>query len=377
MNTPSDTSILESVLATFDLVTLTKPSGSELSSLQPTTSLPSWFTAIFTSPSTLSSTSPFLEDFLLGAASDCWHGDQKQVRSGIWQENDSDNSPHFFQATALTDSRRDILVISRVNERHQREQNFIQHAHDVSLHQRRLAKERERKEILLDCIINDLSSPLTTILMNIQHVEQQTERPDLRDALSRAKKQADRQRELIHSIAHNFDSELSAFEPLLLTQNHGVPIAKLAAEMLDAVKLQAESKNISLKLIPDPSQLASLTVLAEASHLARVFDNLLNSALQRSPENTTLTLTIEANDSHVTVSLHDQATTITPETKARLLDPFLPSTTNSPLSLYFCKMALELWGGSLSLDTPADGGNLFSFQLQKHRPPSPPKSPNP
>ncbi|MEZ5432479.1 MAG: hypothetical protein R3F31_15125 [Verrucomicrobiales bacterium] len=44
-------------------------------------------------------------------------------------------------------------------------------------------RKKSKKEILLDCIVHDLSGPLATILMNLQHVSRQMERQDLREGV--------------------------------------------------------------------------------------------------------------------------------------------------------------------------------------------------
>jgi len=156
--------ILKAAVRTLDLAVLARSTGSSVKDFILSGPTPPWFEATFGSPTDISEESPFLEDFIAGSGNDCWQGDGLEERSELWQENSRDDQLHYFQATALREGEFDILIISNVTERYQQDQKYLQHVHNTSLHQRKLEKEHEKRQILLDCIIRELGSPVSTIL---------------------------------------------------------------------------------------------------------------------------------------------------------------------------------------------------------------------
>lgn len=383
-NDQSDQRIVESVLENLDLAVLTRPGESKHGSFRLIGRAPDWFASCFGSEEAMLERSAFLDDFVRGAASDCWKAAGGMERSGIWEESAAEGTSKFFEARALNRGGEEVLVLALADERHARERELIQHAHDEALDQRRLAREREKKEILLDCIVHDLSSPLSTVLMNIQHVERQLDRDDLRQALLRAETQAERQRALILSIANAFASDLSSFEPVLLARSEGVDIGSIACVMLDAFQLTAEKQRVRIDLDIDSAIVECLQVVGEGEHLTRVFDNLLTNALRRSSADDTITVKIRARDGHVRTTVEDEGAAITGEMRKQIFVPFARrdggtgfaaadeenEDTNAEdrygLGLYFCKMTVELWGGSIGVDAPTGGGNRFWFELPEH-----------
>jgi signal transduction histidine kinase len=354
---------------------------------------PAWFSACFGSARDALGRSAFLEDFVSGPAGDCWSAEGAEgadgVSSGIWEESTAGGMPRYFEARALKCGLEEILVIALADERHRRERAYVQHAHDEALQQRRLAREREKKDILLDCIVHDLSSPLSTILMNIQHVSRQVDRDDLRQSLIRAETQAERQRSLIRSIADMFEKDLSVLEAALLGRDEGVDIAAVAGEMVDAHQAGAQKRRIHLELEVDGDRDMRYRV-GEAGHLERVFDNLLHNAVRQSPDGGTVSVRIRLEGERIVSTVDDEGPGIPEEERERIFVPLAAriregttgmagdkagegdsgeddSGRGHSLGLYFCKMTVELWGGVIGMDSRPGGGNRCWFDLPQSR----------
>ncbi|MBK1833124.1 sensor histidine kinase [Roseibacillus ishigakijimensis] len=356
-------------MSRLDLVILMRPSAE--ADFRPAGPVPKWFEDVFGSGALLAERSPFLCDFLAGAARDCWQGGQEEVESGIWEESGVEGEYRFFEARALKEEGQEVLVLSLANQKHRSEQRYLQYAHEVSLHQRRLAKERERKDILLDCIVHDLSNPLSIILMNLQFVEGQLDREDLRQALARAGVQAERQRELIHFVAEAFHSELTQFEPALLAKEQGVDWWEVAVESRESHRLLAEKQGVSVRLEAVPGGTVP-TVLAERTHLARVTQNVLERALRRSSRGDEVVLSLAPSQGGVRLTVREE-TPLTAEEAAFFAASSASAFAATPaspqgLGLYFCKMAVELWGGKIGPEAPGEEGHHGLWLELKEQP---------
>lgn len=367
MSDPSpNLEILNAVLETLDLVILSRPKNDEAESFRLVGPAPKWFGDTFGDLDSFTEHSPFLADFIDGDARECWQSDGAPLKSGIWQEHPLEGEPAFLEATALSKDGHALLILALVNERHNREQDYLQYAHDALLIERRLARERERKEVLLDCLVNDLSNSLATILMNIQYVEGRTVDESLSKALTRAENQARHQRELISTIAEAFDADLSKFEPILLSQQGGVDLAGLSAEAIARAKPRAQEKKA--ELVFDSKARETAPVLADPVHLTRILDNLLNYQLERSSAGDTVLLQLFPKEEDV-----ETVITRLPKTKSATNEehiqfetlPHLASEEKNQLGLYFCQMAIRRWEGRFEQSTTPDGGYQISFALRK------------
>ena len=360
---PTTLRILESAIRTLDLVILTRPSGDPEQVFELKSPSPPWFPDIFGSPASLTERSLFLEDFCQGAAQDCWQGESELEKSAPWQEDLSEGNILHFEATATQEAEQDILLITNVTERHQQDQVYLQSAHESLLNQRKISKEREKKEILLDCIVRELGSPLSTILMNVQFAKTQSERPELREALERAETQAERQRNLIHAVSHLFQAELN---PLASTnfEEKAISLSQLAQTVVENYRPTANQKDISISLRTSDD---ALFVSATETHLQRVFQNLLEFTLSNSPAKQSISIELTQKNTSIQASFTNQATPISSEEQSALLHPFTCPNPNSPesppaLHLYFCRMMIEVWGGSIGIKSSSRGNRIW-FEL--------------
>lgn len=355
--------ILKAAVRTLDLAVLARSTGSSVKDFVLSGPTPPWFEATFGSPTDISEESPFLEDFIAGSGNDCWQGDGLEERSELWQENSRDDQLHYFQATALREGEFDILIISNVTERYQQDQKYLQHVHNTSLHQRKLAKEHEKRQILLDCIIRELGSPVSTILLNVQFAKDKLERPDLREALERAEAQAERQRNLIHSVTHHFQSDLADLESNILERT-SISLMSLASATIQQYRAVASQKEVSINLSPtnDPYH-----VVANEGHLQRIFNNVLEYSVSSSPTSASVTVALERKADRVRAIFSNKGERLSEEKQTALFRPFnqsLCSTSDErpSLALYFCKMALEALGGTIDITSSPEGNEIW-FEL--------------
>jgi signal transduction histidine kinase len=320
---------------------------------------PDWWGPRFGSAAEFRARSPFLDDFLASVAEDFWQGDadaDTTVKSGVWDEGGS-----FHEAIACRDG---VLIVQTADERIGREQAIIQSVHDQRLDRRRLQKELEKKQILLECIMHDLGNPLSAVLMNLQHLDRQLgERSDLQPAVARAIAQADRQRTLIRSIAEVFASDLLGAR-VRGASPEPVDLEAVAARIVSACAPLAAEKSVTL--CPFFSQ--SRPVVAEPFHLSRVIENLLVNAIRHSPDGGRVYLRFADEGNYSVCRIEDEGPGIDPALATRLFAPFSQGTAptgQSGLGLYYCRLTVEQWGGRIAGQNRPENGACFEFQLPR------------
>ncbi len=345
--------------------------------------MPDWWAPVFGSAGEFRDRSAFLDDFVDGAGSELWEdpdaGGERSIQSGIWEEASIesgvafDGGRQFFDAIAHRGpGGENLLIVSRANERWESEQGFIQNAHDLTLDRRRLRKELEKKQVLLQCIVHDLGNPLATVLMNLQHIERQLDERDrvLRPAVRRAVTQAERQRELIRSIAEVFAADLAGASPSgELESEPSVNLMSVAAETIAACAPAAAARKVTLC----PFFSGPLFVIGESLPLSRVIENLLVNAIRHSPEGGQVTIAFEREESQAVCRVEDGGPGIDPAVAEQLFQPFAQGGSRpgqAGLGLYFCRMTVEMWGGTIRGMNRPEGGARFEFRL----PLAPPES---
>ena len=135
----------------------------------PLTELPGWFSEIWpetpnnSGPIPLSEQSPFLENFLV-EAEDFWNTSGPAVcQSETWIEKSPAGHEIPVQAKALLLGSKKILALFSPDSQFREQVKMLQTARNALLDHERLAREIQKKEILLHCIVHDLSQPLSVM----------------------------------------------------------------------------------------------------------------------------------------------------------------------------------------------------------------------
>lgn len=337
-------------------------------------SAPNWWAEIFESETEFRERSPFLDDFVGGAAAEFWQegdesGRRDALRSGIWEENGPDGGEQggrrfFFEAIAsgCEENGSVLLMILPSDDRWREEQAVVQNAHEQSLNRRRLLRELEHKQVLLECVMHDLGNPVATVLMNLQHIERHLNAADesLRPAIRRAIGQAERQRRLIRAIAEVFAADLSGGREQLL--GNPPDLVGVAAETVTAcAPLAAEAGVFLCPFFGD-----AMAVVGEPLALSRVIENLLVNAIRHSAKGQRVTLSFEHKDGFAICRVEDEGTGIDPKIAESIFQPFVSGMSDggqSGLGLYFCRMTIEMWGGRIDARDGEKGGACFEFRL--------------
>ncbi len=171
--------------------------------------------------------------------------------------------------------------------------------------------------------------------------------------------EADRLRELIDNLLDS--SRLQAGTLHMQFQN-----LRLDSFLRD-IGLRARTRHESIHLALDLNA-QGISVQADATRLAQVFDNLLVNAVKYAPGAIiTLSLDVMDNQAHVIVS--DTGPGISPEHLDRLFQRFYrvpsssASTRGTGLGLYICRQLVNAHNGEITVESTVGKGTTFHIYL--------------
>jgi signal transduction histidine kinase/CheY-like chemotaxis protein/HPt (histidine-containing phosphotransfer) domain-containing protein len=307
--------------------------------------------------------SPFLGNFLVDAQG-LWHSKRKEALvSGVWVERDAAGRETPLEAWAVRLDGKPVLVVRNLSTTYAERQQLYQKARDSLLEHERLIREVQKKEILLHTIVHDLSQPLNAMrgCFNILSLEELPE--DLRRMVEAGQRESHRQEEMIRGILEAFSSDLAAHQDPAEAPDIGA-VAKQAVENLASAFIE---KGIRLQLDPALDLSHNWKVVGDASRIERIFGNLLENALRYSPRGTSVTIGLEEKGSFVLAYVDDQGPGLpkdaTPDRMFALFAKGKDKPGKAGLGLYFCKITVERWGGSIGAETRPGGGSRFWFRL--------------
>jgi signal transduction histidine kinase/DNA-binding response OmpR family regulator len=329
----------------------------------------------------LSERSPFLENFLLEAES-VWNGSEKESKgSGDWVESASDGGAIPLQATAWRLAGRSILVLQNLSSTYAEQQRVYQTARDSLLEHERLVREVQKKEILLHCIVHDLTQPLGAMrgAFDLLAGEKLPERTARFVEIARGESQ--RQEQMIRGILEAFSADLAADQGSIGAkgaESQGADILECARQAVRDFSASFEAHGLRLRLDPaldaDGESGANWAVAGDAPRILRIFGNLLENAQRYTPRGKSVIVGIDDKGSHVLAYVDDEGPGL-PEDAAKggaaaaKLFALFAKGKDRPgkagLGLYFCKITVERWGGTIGAENRAQGGSRFWFRLPR------------
>lgn len=307
--------------------------------------------------------SAFLTWFLDGAEA-VWAGDRAgPLASGPWTEPGADGEARTLEATALRLDGRDLLLVGHPAFTFAEAERVLQAARNLALvaeGERRAAAERE---VLLHCIVHDLSNPLSGISGSLQILNDRDLDEDDAELLEIASRNVGRMRGMIRSILHAFEAEVAAMLPSA-TPDRADATAVLAAAA-QAIGPQAVVADVAIEAdIPE----VPLPVVADTARLERVLLNFLDNALRHTPAGKTIRLGAEVGDEVVRLVVEDEGPGVPEEAVGGLFQRFSQKGGKKGrigLGLYFCRIAAEGWGGEAGYEPAPGGGSRFWVRLHR------------
>jgi heavy metal sensor kinase len=222
-----------------------------------------------------------------------------------------------------------------------------------------------QREFLADAA-HELKTPVAILKSTLQSLAQRSRTPDeYRAGVEGALEDTLRLEKLVHSMLRLARAEQRAsgslrgdLEEIDLTGTCEMAIAHLTP--------LAESRHIELEF----NRHAEPKLRADAEDLELVWRNLLQNAIQYSPSDTTVQMTISRNGDHAEVAVCDRGAGIPQEQVERIFDRFHRADTSRArntggygLGLAISKAIVEAYGGNITVETAVGSGTTMTVRL--------------
>ena len=313
---------------------------------------------------------PFLDNFIVDAE-EFWNSESDgRVESGAWIEKGEDGDERALEASATWLAGRRVLLLQNPQHRYDERVQVLQTARDSLLEHERLLREIQKKEILLHCIVHDLSQPLTAIRGSLSLLKLQSMAPEFKEVLEIAERQSEKQETMIRGILEAFSAELAAQKAIESDPEKLPDLVRCAQKTVEAFQAAFRERGARIALSPELDLGRSWRVTGEESRLLRIFGNLVENALRHSPADSTVTLGVTGDDDFLTGFVDDEGPGLPEGADApRLFALFAKGKGDragkAGLGLYFCKITVERWGGTVGCENRSSLGARFWFRLPR------------
>ena len=289
------------------------------------------------------------------------------MRSGIWTENAPDGGELHLEATACRAAGEVLLLIRRIETEFDQLHRALQRGREISITHERLLSETNKKEILLHCIVHDLSGPLSGVTGALDILRTENLSQEARRFLELGRLGVRQQANFISDLLDSFRAEMGSKDEGISDPAQAPDLNRCAREVIDTLKPAFAVREVTCRLdiaknIPNRQR-----VVGEWNRLLRVLHNLLQNALRHSPAGGVVTVSIVRDGAEMVVNIDDHGHGIAPEVAPQLFQKFVRGRGTSGkagLGLFFCRITVEQWGGSIGCASREEGGTRFWFRLK-------------
>jgi len=341
--------------------------------LKPLAALPEWCSSLWLTNRDksfrLGEKSPFLENFL-AEAEEFWASKASgSANSGNWIETDSSGTQIPLEASAFWLAGKRVLLVRNISGTFSEQQKLFQTARDSLLAHERLMSEIQKKDILLHCIIHDLSQPLTSMRGCFDLLVGKKLAPDAAKFVQIGRRESQRQERMIRGILEAFSADLVGEPAAGQAEAASCDLISCAQRAVEQFAPAYAERGIHLVLAPYMDTERGWRAVGDAPRVDRVFGNLLENALRFSPNGSTVTVRAEESKGALTAFVDDEGPGLPKESSQKDLFALSSKGRGRPrksgLGLYFCKITIERWGGTIGAQNRPAGGSRFWFRLPR------------
>jgi heavy metal sensor kinase len=219
---------------------------------------------------------------------------------------------------------------------------------------------RNSKRFVADAS-HELRTPLTVLRGDLEHLVRQASAPDLRDRLGSLLEEVERLTKIVERLFAL--SRLDAGE----AQAEWVPVdlGELVSTTADQMSLLAEDKRIAI----DWDTAQRVTVQGDRARLKQVVVNLLDNAIQYTPEGGAIHLRVHAANGHALLDVADTGVGIPSGAMARVFERFFrvdetrSREGGAGLGLAIVQSICHAHGGTVEVESAIGRGSRFRVRL--------------
>jgi signal transduction histidine kinase len=232
-----------------------------------------------------------------------------------------------------------------------------------------LEKLEKTKEELTHMVVHDLMNPLSVISMGLDLLmfDQLNYNDEQKKTMQQCHYNCDELKRMTQSLLDIHKMEDGKLEP----ERKPIDINTLIENLMEAFQASAEYNQVELEFdAPDTEEI----VYGDEMLMKRVISNLISNAIRHTPPFGTVTVAlagVQGNGS-LTLSVSDSGEGIDPRYHDKIFERFEQvdlkksgaKVGSSGLGLAFCKMAVEVHGGNIWVESDGNGsGSTFCFSL--------------
>lgn len=235
---------------------------------------------------------------------------------------------------------------------------------DNARHFRAARQALQARDRVLGVVAHDLRNPLNTILMSADllrdHPHGQDDLERRVDVIIRSARRMDRLIQDLLDVAR-LEADRLLLDPQDLTAE------TIAREALDLSASRAAAKSLQLRL--DAPAGGNTRVAGDRDRLLQVLINLIDNAIQFTPEGGSVEVCVEELEAGVRFAVCDTGVGIEADDLPHLFDAFWQARRTSHqgtgLGLAICRGIVEAHGGSITATSVPGKGSTFEFTLPK------------
>ena len=224
------------------------------------------------------------------------------------------------------------------------------------------------RDVLAGMIVHDLRNPLSAVMGYIQIMEMQNAKLDdkMKEYIQNANNSCLRLLEMINQIVDIVRMEDKRM-PIKLMKRDLVPIIRIKVEQYTGT---AQANGIKIKA-EMPSQAVELDI--DSFLIERVLENLISNAVKHTPSGGDITIGLEVptDKKVILIWVKDTGEGIPPEYLNTIFEKYghaeiktkMGHVYDTGLGLVFCRMAVELHGGKIYVNSEIGKGSTFTVEL--------------
>ena len=213
---------------------------------------------------------------------------------------------------------------------------------------------------------HDLKSPIAGIIGYSEMSIKRKDLPaDIKEDFQMIKDSADKVFQMINLSLVIFKIEQGNY------QRKKEPVEIIALLITIRADVKAIKKNTISILLDDKPVTNDDKVEIEGEDILNysLFSNIIKNALEASPDNGDITVTIRVESDYVGIAIHNYGT-VPVEIREKFFDKYVTSGKKSGTGLgtYSSKLMVEAQGGSIALDSSGDKGTTITVVLDQYKP---------
>jgi len=320
----------------------------------------------------LSKRFPFVGNFLIDAGKAWRLRSGALAKSGMWIERGADGREIPLECSAFLFRGRKILIISSPQGHFEETRHLLQTGRQSRLQHDSFQRDLQKKEILLHCIIHDLSQPLTAMRGCFSSLGLVKLPRKLKKLVQIGERQSREQEAMIREIVEAFAADLSAPQAIHPTADDAPDLARCAKDVVRDFSAAFAEQAVKLELDPSLDLNRSWRAVGDEPRLRRIYSNLLENALRHSPPKSTVTVGVADEGRYLRAFVDDRGVGLPQGDAAsqlfRLSSKGKERGGKAGVGLYFCRITVERWGGTVGCESRSGGGACFWFRLPRPEP---------